>query len=535
MRQPAYLLPQLLTGSAEATPEAVAIIDGEQKWTYRQLDRYSNQLARAMMEWGVKRGDRVGVYLDKSAQAVAALYGAMKAGAAYVPLDPGAPTERLRTIAQDCEIACLVTADDKDAWPEIVSELTASSVLLLAENPDTDKRAGVRPERIVTPADIARQDSGAVDVGTIDQDLAYILYTSGSTGQPKGVMLTHRNAMAFVTWAAAEFEVGPEDVLSSHAPFHFDLSVLDLYVAAAAGAAVVLVPAKLSLFAKPLVAFIDRHRISVWYSVPSILTLIATRGGLAPGDLPSLRTVLFAGEVFPTKFLRDLMKTLPNVRFANLYGPTETNVCTWYEVPPLPEEMTEPIPIGRAIANTSLYVVREDGSLAGTGEEGELWVRGGTVMRGYWGDEERTGERLVRDPFGVGFADDVYRTGDLVIPTAEGDLQFVGRRDSQVKSRGYRIELGDVEAAIYAHPAVRECAVVAVPDELISNRLYAYVVLEQELDTSDLMQKAGEHVPRYMIPESFVRVGELPRTSTGKVDRRALLSQHADRASAGAP
>jgi acyl-coenzyme A synthetase/AMP-(fatty) acid ligase len=258
--------------------------------------------------------------------------------------------------------------------------------------------------------------------------------------------------------------------------------------------------------------------------------MLVLRGGLKQGDLHALRTILFAGEVFPTRHLRRLMDLLPHVRFANLYGPTETNVCTWWEVEPLPDDAAE-IPIGRPIANVDTFAVTEDGRLARQGEVGELYVRGPTVMQGYLGDPDKTAARLVRHPFGEVVDQPVYRTGDLVEEAADGSYRFLGRRDDQIKSRGYRIELGDVEAALYGHPAVAECAVVAVPDEVITNRLEAYVVLREEVSKPELLQSCAERIPAYMVPSDLRFAEALPRTSTGKVDRRALAAE----AGAGTP
>lgn len=514
----AYLLPHLLERAADADPEAVAVIDGEASRSFAAIAQDSARLARVLRGLGVRRGDRVGVHLDKSIEAVTALYAVMSAGAAYVPLDPDAPGARLATIARDAALSAVITAAAKPAWPEIAAVRSDLPVVLL--DVDETSSAG-RPT--AGRADVVREDSTPLNLGTLDQDLAYILYTSGSTGNPKGVMHTHRSALAFVDWAAEEFGVGADDVLSSHAPFHFDLSVFDLYAAARGRAAVTLVPRTLSMFPSRLARFIETNGVTVWYSVPTVLSMLATRGGLEPGALPSLRTILFAGEVFPTKFLRTLMDKLPGVRFANLYGPTETNVCTWYEVPELDRDRTEPVPIGRAVANDELYVVADDGTLAAHGDVGELWVRGGTVMRGYWGDDDRTQRTLIPDPFRRELGDPVYRTGDLVRWDHAGDLIFLGRRDAQIKSRGYRIELGDVEAAIYAHPAVRECAVLAVPDELITNRLEAFVVADG-LDHTELAHFCLERLPKYMVPDRITFRDALPRTSTQKVDRQSLLA-----------
>jgi acyl-coenzyme A synthetase/AMP-(fatty) acid ligase len=304
------------------------------------------------------------------------------------------------------------------------------------------------------------------------------------------------------------------------------LSTFDLYAAARAGAAVVLAPPAASVFPVELRRFIEGQGISVWYSVPTVLTMLVTRGGLEGGEFPQLRAILFAGEVFPTPHLRRLTQLLPHVRFANLFGPTETNVCTWWDVPSLPEDMTESIPIGRAIENVDVFALTDEGKLAGPGEIGELCVRGPTVMQGYLGDPERTAERLVSNPLGGVLDQPIYRTGDLVEQMPDGAYRFLGRRDAQIKSRGYRIELGDVEAALHAHPSVVECAVVAIPDEVVTNRLKAFVTTQDgEVSRADLIAFCAEQIPPYMIPEEFEFPEDLPRTSTGKIDRRALAPQ----------
>jgi acyl-coenzyme A synthetase/AMP-(fatty) acid ligase len=272
------------------------------------------------------------------------------------------------------------------------------------------------------------------------------------------------------------------------------------------------------------VRFIQRNGITIWYSVPSALSLLVQRGGLEGGELESLRSILFAGEVFPTKYLRHLMELVPRAEFLNLYGPTETNVCTFYRVPPLEQDRTEPIPIGVPIAGTEVFVVDQTGAPLGAGDVGELCVRGPGVMRGYWGDAERTARALMPDPRHEGSQERVYRTGDIVRRDGDGNYLLLGRKDSQIKSRGYRIELGDIEAALYAHPSVRECAVAAVPDQLITNRIKAYVVVREEVGARDLVRFCSERIPHYMIPASFEFKDELPRTSTGKVDRRLLAT-----------
>ena len=517
-----YLLHHLLQDAADADPARPAVVDGTDCLTYGELDLRSNQIANLLEEAGVASGDRVALYLDKSLESVVGIYGILKTGAAYVPLDPQAPVARLAYIARNCGVRVLLTGIEKqDAWGALREGSDVER--LIALNAAGDAVAGEGSGSVWSAAEIDEQPTVWPSRPTVDHDLAYILYTSGSTGDPKGVMLSHRNALAFVEWATEAFGVNPSDRLSSHAPLHFDLSVFDLYAAAAGGAAVVLVPAKASVFPMQVARFIDEQRITVWYSVPSILSMLTLRGGLHPGSLPTLRTVLFAGEIFPTKYLRQLMSSLPHARFFNLYGPTETNVCTAYEVPPLEDDDDTPIPIGRAIPNDEVFAVTEDGQTAGPGEEGELYVRGATVMHGYWGDEERTARSLidVAGP-GGGFRDRAYRTGDLVRLDSDGDYRLLGRRDAQIKSRGYRIELGDIESALYAHPAVVECAVCAIPDDLVTNRIMAYVVVRNGASAADLAEFCANRIPRYMVPDTFEFRRSLPKTSTGKVDRRGL-------------
>jgi amino acid adenylation domain-containing protein len=517
------VLGDLLRDAALGHPGSIAVIDGERELTYAQLDEASAQVAHLLIELGVARGDRVGLFLEKSADAVIGLYGVLRAGAAYVPIDPHAPVERAGYIARNCGLRCLISSTAKRSTWDQLTDLAPDIEHVVALDELRDDPSAAVPVS-GAPA-IRAQSSGPVHIGVLDQDLAYILYTSGSTGEPKGVSLTHRNAMAFVSWAAEEFAVGPTDRLSSHAPFHFDLSVFDLFAAAHGAATLVLVPPRTSVFPLEVARFLREQRITVWYSVPSILTAMTTHGALGAVEAPELRTLLFAGEVFPTKHLRTLMSLLPHVRFANLYGPTETNVCTWYEVPPLPDDFVEDIPIGRPITNDEVRIVTDEGRLAAPGEAGELFVRGATVMRGYWADPERTERSLVLDPCGGAFADPVYRTGDIVREDPDGNLRYLGRRDAQIKSRGYRIELGEIETALVAHPRVRECAVVAIPDELITNRIKAFVV--GCVDERELVQFCGQRIPRYMIPQTFEFREHLPKTSTGKTDRRALVREDA--------
>jgi amino acid adenylation domain-containing protein len=527
----AHLLHELVAASAQRDAGAVAVVDGDRSITYGQLDERSSRLSGLLAAAGVRRGDRVGVLADKSIESLVAIYGAMKAGAAYVPLDPGAPPARTGFIAGDCGIRVLASpAGLARSWAPLVEAGAPLDhvVTLDAGAGDHDGLARAVPAgTTLHTGDELADHPARVTARTIDDDLAYILYTSGSTGAPKGVMVSHRNAMAFAAWAADEFAVRATDRVAQLAPLIFDLSTFDLFSSACAGAAVHLVGRKAAMFPAQLRSFIDDHQITVVYAVPSLLTLLVERGKLAPGSLPSLRLVLFAGEVFPTRHLAALMRLVPSAGYANLYGPTETNVCTFHRVTSVPADHDPPVSIGVAITGDETIVVGDDGRVVTPGEPGELYVRGATVMQGYWGDPERSARTLVPPPGVSGPREPAYRTGDLVREEPDGSLTFLGRRDNQIKRQGYRIELGDIEATILQHPDVVECAVSAVPDDEAGARLVAHLAAKNDLDGKAVRRFCADRIPRYMVPDSFELLDALPKTATAKIDRARLAKQAA--------
>jgi amino acid adenylation domain-containing protein len=512
----AYLLQQLLDASAERYPDKPAIHARGRSLTYAALRARASQLGHLLRERGVQRGDRVGILFPKAVESVIAMLGVLEAGAVYVPLDPHAPARRTTGIAENCGLRALITTAERLA---ALPPLAVETVVLVSGE--------ARGEGQVPWAALdAFPTSPPPRVG-IESDLAYILYTSGSTGQPKGVMLTHRNALTFVDWCAATFDVRPDDQLSNHAPLHFDLSVFDVYNTLEAGATVSMIPEEVAVFPGRLAALIEERGITVWYSVPSALVYLLLHGELGARRLDRLRLVLFAGEVFPMKYLRQLADLLPGAALYNLYGPTETNVCTCHRVDRFRLAGQERLPIGRACANTETLALDADLRPVGPGETGELYVRGPSVTPGYWGDPDKTRRALVPNPLQPQLGERLYRTGDLVTADEHGEYLFLGRRDSQVKSRGYRIELGDVEAALYAHPAVAEAAVIAVPDVELGSRLRGFVALRsgEALTAGALQTHCAGLVPRYMVPESIAVRTSLPKTSTGKTDRTQLAAE----------
>ncbi len=516
------LLHQLLARTADKHPERPAVEVAGSRLGYAELSGLSDRLAILLAEQGVGRGDRVGIHLPKSSEMIVSLFGVHKAGAAYVPLDPRSPLTRMRTIAEDCGLAALIT--DARGWAALEADAgngpLASAVIVHGET--TSERSGQRRAPIpwATLDDVSGpppENSATAD------DLAYILYTSGSTGRPKGVMTSHGASRAFVDWATDYFALRPEDRLSNHAPLHFDLSVFDIFAAVKAGACLLPVPEEASIFPLELATFIETQRISVWYSVPSVLCRLVLFGALELRPCQNLEKVLFAGEVFPLKHLVRLQRLLPEARHFNLYGPTETNVCTCYEVPKLSGEDEGPLPIGRASSGDEVWVEKE-GVRVPPGEPGEILVSGPSLMSGYWNRPELTARAFVQRRGGDRALRRAYPTGDRGLLRKDGELVFLGRLDDMIKSRGFRIEPGEVEAALQKSPAVAEACVVAVPDELSGGSLAAFVVVEagRSTDAAELRRHCSRYLPGYMVPSRFDLIDALPRTRTGKVDRKEL-------------
>ena len=489
--------------------------------TYRELDELSGQVRNLLGRLKAGRGARVGIAVRKSINAVAAIYGTLRAGAAYVPVDPATPAERAAYILADCGVAAVFVEEGADAG--IAAQLRAlGAAPHLVVVPTADGGRGLRDA--LARAEHADGAGPAAGEAPGPDDLAYVLYTSGSTGRPKGVMLSHRNAMNFVWWCVDTFQPTPEDRFSSHAPLTFDLSILDLYTPLAPGATVLLIGAEEGKEPQGLAALIAGRRLTIWYSAPSILSALVQFGKLDRHDFGALRLVLFAGEVFPVKYLHALMAKLRGPRYFNLYGPTETNVCTFFQIPQPPEEeRTQPYPIGVPCSHYAALVVDELGAAVARGAEGELCIAGPGVTQGYWNLPEQSARAFLGTPDGRRW----YRTGDVVVEDGDGSLVFVGRRDRMVKRRGYRIELAEIEAGLYRHAQVTEAAAVAVADGEGGVRILAFVGCPGEAQPSiiALKQHCADVLPLYMVPDRFLVRTALPKTSTDKIDYQRLLAE----------
>ena len=511
----------LLAQSARRDPGAVAVVDpGVNELTYDEVDRLSDRVRDRLRACGVNPGDRVGLYIRKSVDSIAILFGALKAGAAYVPVDPDAPAERCAYILDNCAVRVIITESRLErALTTELNRLGSKPVIIALE--ETADRATPPLQVALDRCDAITPATSRSSHSSTSADLAYILYTSGSTGRPKGVMLTHGNALSFVDWCSETFEPVTSDVFSSHAPLHFDLSILDVYVPIKHGARIVLIGEELGKDPLALAPLIVEQGITMWYSTPSILSLMANYGKLERFRFDGLRVVNFAGEVFPIPQLKAIKAWWTAPRFFNLYGPTETNVCTYQEIPrEIPETQTEAFPIGRICQPNRGRVVDLDGRDVAKGEIGELVVNGPNVMVGYWNLPENNARAFLMDDSGERW----YHTGDLVVETDDGVYIYRGRRDRMVKRRGYRVELGEIEAALARHPAIRESAVVAVEDGSAGIRVRAYFSARNGDRPSiiALKQFCSEHLPRYMIPDTFGLLESLPRTSTDKIDYQRL-------------
>jgi amino acid adenylation domain-containing protein len=509
-------LQRFLEDSARARPDHPAVIapTGE-SISYARLDELANRVRDRLVAVGVEPGDRVGLFVHKSIDTVAALFGILKAGAAYVPVDASAPPARGAYIMHDCAIkACFVEGDAREALITELTALDAHPAVFVIETPGDGSSLASCLDRFGDAPTTETVDSP-------EDSIAYILYTSGSTGKPKGVVLSQANALCFVQWCSEVLAPVETDRFSSHAPFHFDLSILDIYTAIRHAATLVLIDEEVGKRPEALADLIEARGITIWYSAPSILTMLTQHGDLPSHDHSTVRIVCFAGEVFPVTHLRALQRLWPGKRLLNLYGPTETNVCTWYEVAEdIPDERTEPYPIGRVCSHLRAIVVDSEGSEVAAGDEGELCIAGPSVLQRYWNLPEQTANAFLAKR-----SDDRwYRTGDLVRTNANGDYLFVGRRDRMVKKRGYRVELGEIEACLYQHEKVIEAAVVAIPDEEAGILIRAHLATPDggKISLIQLKKFCSQRIPVYMVPDTFSFHARLPKTSTDKTDYQRL-------------
>ncbi|GAB7192563.1 hypothetical protein NUM3379_32720 [Kineococcus sp. NUM-3379] len=488
-RYPSFL--HLLQRRAAAQPDAAAVVDDAGTATYAELLGAARRVAGALAARGVGTGDTVGVQLPRTREALAVFLGAMLAGAAYVPLDPAHPLARRRQMVARARCAALVV----DPLAADRGELAGDTVLL-------------------APADVLAGPEATAPAMPAEDQLAYVLFTSGSTGEPKGVQVTHGNVDALLAWTASTLTAQDVVLTSASTSFTFDPSVLELYGTLVLGGTLHLLGSAVDLAAtSPELTFL--------FSTPSVLGELA-RAGVLPG---TLRTVMVGGEALPAPVVEAVFRSCPDARLLHVYGPTEATV--WVTCQELRRGDGQEIRLGAELPGTRLWVLAADGTPAPAGEPGELCIAGDQVAVGYIGRPDLTAERFVPWTTPDGDPERIYRTGDLAARDADGGLRFLGRIDRQVKLRGHRIELDEVQKALLHHPGIAE-AVVVVGGEGALAHLVAFVVLDpaaRDLPDAELLAPLRERVAGYMVPSVVRRLEEMPRTVSGKADAKTLAEQ----------
>ncbi|MEM8954798.1 MAG: amino acid adenylation domain-containing protein [Verrucomicrobiota bacterium] len=516
------LLQNFIDEWAERSPEREAFRCGDDALTYRELAVRADRLARALREAGLRRMDRVGILMNKCLEVPVSVYGILKAGGVFVPIDPAAPAARIAFILRDCGIRFLITESDKAVLVSGLAKETAGLEYVIGLGEEVGH--GVRVDNWAAMDTVC---SGDVEEWGTEQDLAYLMYTSGSTGEPKGLMHTHYSGLSYARLSARAYDVQAGDRLGNHAALHFDQSTFDYFTGPMCGATTVLVPEEVIMFPMSLGELIERERLTFWYSVPLTLVRLVETGALEGRDCSAMRWVLFGGEAFPPKYLWRLMDLWPGARFSNCYGPAEVNQCTYYHVPRERKGSEDALPIGGFWEDTEGLIMDGEGREVLLGEAGELLVRSPTMMAGYWGRDDLNARAFFERERFPGYRETFYRTGDLVRADDAGQLHFLGRKDRQVKIRGHRVELEEVESALACLEEVAEGAVFVVGGgDVGEERLVGAVILRAgvEVDGAAMRRSLGAVLPSYAVPLVIEIYDRFPRTTSGKIDRRELAA-----------
>ncbi|MFK5972004.1 MAG: amino acid adenylation domain-containing protein [Flavobacteriaceae bacterium] len=512
-----YTLPHIIENSARLFPKKEAFRCGNDSLSYSDLELKTNQLAKYLVNAGVQKGDRVGIYMNRCLETAVAVYGIMKSGAAYVPLDPQAPHTRTLFLLEDCGIKFLVST----------AKQSKRIVMLLKKSSPLRYIIGLSGELPITTISwdaiyrISMENYKAVKI--LGQDMAYIMYTSGSTGVPKGIMHTHNSGLNYAKLSVNLYGLYREDRVGNHAPLHFDISTFGYFSAPLAGATTIIVPDAYTKLPASLAELMEKEKLTIWYSVPLALIQLWLSGVLKKNGLYSLRWVLFGGENFTVKYLRALMQYWPHAKFSNVYGPAEVNQCTYHHLQELPD-LEDQIPIGQVWDNTEYKILNKNDEQVPPGTIGELVVRTCTMMKGYWNNKDLTEKSLYRETIGPQLEFVYYRTGDLVNQNQKGALVFMGRNDRQVKIRGYRVEIDEVEAILTRHEKVKEAAVYVIEKENNNRELSAAVLLmpKSKAKPQELVSFCKLLLPSYAIPNKIDILDNFSRTSSGKIDRESI-------------
>jgi len=491
----------LIDKQVQQAPGQVAVEFEENYLTYQQLNERSNQLANYLIHKGIKKGDLVGIYLERSLEMIIGLLAILKAGGAYVPIDPEYPEERVHYILEDIKAKIVLTTQKSS---KKLPESYQQKCLNINQWEDLNTESVFEPEIRPEPS-----------------DLMYIIYTSGSTGKPKGVMNQHDGVLNRLLWAQDSYNLTVEDTVLQKTTFCFDVSVWELFLPLCTGAKL--------LFAKPeghkdnvyLKEIIERKKVTTVHFVPSMLAVFLLE--LSPEDCTSMKTFVCSGEALQMHHIHDFRRVFGNrnVRLQNLYGPTEAAIdVTFWDVPASPVKVL----IGKPVANTKIYILDQENNIQPIGVSGELCIGGIQVSRGYLNKEELTKEKYVQNPFAEGEL--IYRTGDLAKWTPDGEVEYIGRIDNQVKIRGYRIELGEIETVIQEFDQVQMASVLVKPGYQGHLQLVAFFVAKEKIEIELLKEFLKSRLPVYMIPNVIIQSDLFPLTSNGKLDRKKLLESY---------
>ena len=494
---------ELFEETVKCYPQKVAVIDKDREITFSALHQQSLRLASRLISMGIAQNKPVGVFLDKSIESVYANLGILYAGDFYMNLDIKTPAERIRNIIQLVEPAAIISTTRQIKPIEGIIPSTTQVILLdeADETADVDATAILR--RLST---------------IIDTDPSCIINTSGSTGTPKGVVLNHKSFFDFIEWAIDTFHFGDDLVMGSLSPIVFDIYSFELCMLMAKASTLVVLPAHLAAFPAKILEVLEQHKVNFLFWVPTIMVNIANMALLSTFKLESLKTVWFAGEVFPTKQYNYWHHHLPQTTFANLYGPIEITLdCTYYIInKEIPDE--EPLPIGYPCRNTDILVLDDEDRLVKEANvEGELCVRGTSLAMGYYNNPEKTAAAFVQNPLNKAYPEVIYRTGDIVCYNEEGLIMFKGRKDNIVKHQGYRTDLGEIEHVIInTLKLVKNGCIVYNQAE---KQITLFYEAEEEVPVTEFRLSIGKVLPKYMIPTAYHRLEQLQRNANGKIDR----------------
>lgn len=512
------LVQDFFAASRARYPARIAV-HGARPWSYEELGTYADRVGTLIAQ-RAPVGSRVGLWMHRGPEALGALLGILAAGCVAVPLDPDSPGQRIGMLLSEID-AKVVLAGAEFAEQLATALATASGVRDVIFT---------RPARLAAAAAVAcietqAQQAVRLPPPVTDVDVAWILFTSGSTGRPKGVMIPHRAVVDFVRWAIDAFDLTVDDHVAQPSPLFFDLSVFDIWASFAVGATVHVVSGQELLEPVALARFLEERKITVWLSVPRVLSWLATHRVLRPGIFTSLRAVLFCGEPLSPTHLAAWMAVLPACTFANLYGPTETTVAsTWHTITSPPTDLTRPIPIGRPCKNSKVLLLKDHNRVCDVGEEGEICIGGSCVMLGYFGRPDLTEQALVQNPLHLDYQDLFYRTGDYGSWDHDGVLHFHGRRDSQVKVGSVRIELGEIEAVLSGAQGVQESCALVTRDAHGSKVVVAFYATSEPVDEDAVWKHLFAWLPPSFLPRRLEKVPVLPRLPNGKVDRVRCLA-----------